>query len=197
MPGISQHQHWKSIAFKTAIATIAFSAVTASLHAQEMDHSNMDHAAHMKMMAGEQRQAEVAGRGKDVMPFSLAATTHIFTKNAEGGIQQVVAKKPTDAAQAEMIRQHLQEIRNQFLNGDFSGPSHIHGQDMPGLADLRESNPGQIAIDYKAVQGGAKLTYTTSEERLVVALHKWFDAQLSDHGSHAMEGHTRHEAMKP
>ncbi|WP_221179057.1 hypothetical protein [Pseudomonas brassicacearum] len=40
-----------------------------------------------------QRQAEVADHGKDVMPFSLAATTHIFTKTAEGGIQQVVAKK--------------------------------------------------------------------------------------------------------
>jgi len=51
------------------------------------------------------------------MPFSLAATTHIFTKTADGGIQQVVAKKTTDTAQAQMIRQHLQEIQAQFLKG--------------------------------------------------------------------------------
>ena len=64
---------------KTAIASIVLSALAANLHAQTMDHSNDD----------AQRQAEVAGRGKDVMPFSLAATTHVFTKTAEGGIQPV------------------------------------------------------------------------------------------------------------
>jgi len=181
---------------KTAIATIVISAFAGSLHAQNMNHSTMDHGAHMKMMADAQRQAEVAGRGKDVMPFSLAATTHIFTKTVRGGIQQVVVKKPTDAGQVKMTRQHLQEIRDQFLKGDFSGPSHIHGQDMPGLADLKASKPGQIAIDYKEVKGGAQLTYTTSDSSRVAALHKWFDAQLSDHGKDAMEGHALHDGMK-
>ncbi len=139
-----------------------------------MDHYNMDHAAHMKMMADAQRQSEVAERGKDVMPFSLPATTHIFSKTPEGGVQQVIAKKADDAAQVKLIRQHLQEIRVQFLKGDFSGPSHIHGKDMPGLAEL---------------------TYKTANASLVVALHKWFDAQLSDHGKDAKEGHANHEGM--
>lgn len=181
---------------KTAIAAITISALAASLHAQETNHSNMDHAAHMKTMSNAQRQAEVADRGKDVMPFSLAATTHIFTKTAEGGNQQVVARNPADAAQARMIRQHLQEIRDQFLKGDFSGPSHIHGQDMPGLADLKASRPGQIAIDYKELKAGAQLTYTTSDASLVTALHQWFDAQLTDHGKDAKEGHVRRDAPK-
>ena len=44
------------------------------------------------------READVSARGKDVMPFSLAATAHIFAKTAEGGTQQVVAKQPTDSA---------------------------------------------------------------------------------------------------
>ena len=46
-----------------------------------------------------QRQAEVAKRGADVMPFSLKATTHIFTKTADGGIQRVVAKRAADTEQ--------------------------------------------------------------------------------------------------
>jgi hypothetical protein len=160
-----------------------------------MDHYNMDHAAHMKMMADAQRQSEVAERGKDVMPFSLPATTHIFSKTPEGGVQQVIAKKADDAAQVKLIRQHLQEIRVQFLKGDFSGPSHIHGKDMPGLAELREAKPGQVDIAYKDVQSGAELTYKTANASLVVALHKWFDAQLSDHGKDAKEGHANHEGM--
>jgi hypothetical protein len=161
----------------------------------KMDHSKMDHAAHMKMMADSQRQAGVAERGKDVMPFSLPATTHFFTKTAQGGVQKVVAKKADDAAQVKLVRDHLQAIRTQFSKGDFSGPSHIHGQDMPGLAELRAAKPGQMEIAYQDVSAGAELTYTTGNAQLVGALHKWFDAQLADHGKDAAAGHAHHEGM--
>lgn len=167
-----------------------------TMDGQAMDHHTMDHAAHMKMMAQAQRQAEVARLGKDVMPFNLAATTHIFTKSETGGTQQVVAKAAGDAAQITLIRQHLQDIQAQFLKGNFSGPSHIHGQAMPGLAELKAAKPGQIAIDYRDIQDGAELSYKTADARMVAALHQWFDAQLSDHGGDAMEGHVHHEGMK-
>jgi hypothetical protein len=183
---------------KLVAIPFAFSALIGAAQAQNMapsmmEHSKMDHAAHMREMAGTQRQAEVSQRGKDVMPFSLSATTttHIFTKNAEGGVQRVVAKNSSNA-QVKLIRQHLQEIRQQFLKGDFSGPAHIHGQDMPGLVELTEAKPGQVDIDYKDVKGGAQLTYKTKDASLVAALHKWFDAQLSDHGKDAVEGHDHH-----
>jgi len=38
------------------------------LQAQTMDHARMDDAAHMSQAASAQRQAQVAERGKDVMP---------------------------------------------------------------------------------------------------------------------------------
>ena len=155
----------------------------------------MDHAAPTADVAKAQREAEVAKRGKDVMPFRLPATTHIFSKTAEGGVQQVVARTATDTAQVKLVRQHLREIREQFLKGDYSGPAHIHGQDMPGLSDLKSAQPGQIAIAYKDIKGGAQLTYSTSEATLVAALHKWFDAQLSDHGKDAMAGHEHHGTL--
>jgi hypothetical protein len=177
---------------KTLIASCAIAALASAVQAQTVDATTMDHAAHMKMMADAQRQAEVAGRGKDVMPFNLAATTHIFTKTAAGGDQQVVAKKSADVEQVNLARGHLKEIREQFLKGDFSGPSHIHGKEMPGLADLKVAKPGQIAIDYKDVKGGGQLNYKTQDASLVAALHKWFDAQLADHGKDAMEGQISH-----
>lgn len=139
--------------------------------------------------ADEQRQSEVAKLGADVMPFSLNATTHVFTKTGDGGSQRVVAKRSDDAEQVKLVRAHLLDIQAQFLNGDFSGPSHVHGAEMPGLADLKAAKSGQIAIDYKEVPAGAELTYRTSDPKLVSALHKWFDAQLSDHGADAMAGH--------
>jgi hypothetical protein len=154
-----------------------------------MDHGNMDHAAHMAQMQKAQRQAEVAERGKDVMPFDLSATVHIFTKSKSGGVQRVGARKKSDTKQVQLTREHLKEIQGQFLKGDFSGPTHIHGAQMPGLAELQVATTGQIAIEYKEVKGGAELSYKISDAQLVAALHKWFDAQVSDHGKDAMKGH--------
>ena len=143
------------------------------------------------------RQAEVAKLGADVMPFDLKATTHIFTKTSDGGTQRVVAKDPSDAVQTRLVREHLRDVRVQFRNGDFSGPSHIHGTDMPGLAQLSSARPGQIAVAYQEVEGGAELTYRTRNVRLASALHAWFDAQISDHGADAMAGHQHHHADMP
>jgi hypothetical protein len=140
-------------------------------------------------MAEASRQEVVASRGADVMPFSLKATTHVFTKTDQGGIQQVVAKDPKDAQQVRLTREHLQEIAGQFGKGDFSGPSHIHGNEMPGLNDLKHATSGEIDIKYIAIDGGGQVSYSTANPVLVGALHKWFDAQLSDHGADAMEGH--------
>lgn len=66
---------------------------------------------------------------------------------------------------------------------------------MPGLEELRSAKQGQMAIVYRAVDGGAELTYRTSDPMTVAALHKWFDAQLSDHGADAMEGQRHHHAQ--
>jgi len=186
---------------KTLAVCIIFLMFAHTLFAQStsdkpMDHSKMDHSAHTKVIADAERQAEVAQRSKDVMPFSLAATTHIFSKRTDGGIQQVIAKKSRDESQVILGRQHLQQIREKFLRGDFSGPSQIHGQSMPGLAELVNAKPGQITFAYKDVSGGAALVYKTSEPTLVSALHKWFDAQLADHGKDAKEDHHHRGDMK-
>ncbi|MEO5736705.1 MAG: aspartate carbamoyltransferase [Variovorax sp.] len=148
------------------------------------------------LAADAKRQGEVARRGADVMPFSLEATTHIFDKTSEGGVQRVVAKNRSDFAQVRLVREHLHDIQRQFRKGDFSGPAHIHGADMPGLAELKAAKPGLITFSYADVEGGAQLTYRTRNDKLVAALHRWFDAQLSDHGAAAMQGGKhRHSEM--
>lgn len=139
--------------------------------------------------ADNQRQAEVERRGADVMPFNLKGTTHSFTKTEGGGIQRVIVNNPADTQQVMLVREHLRTIQRQFANGDFSGPTHIHGASMPGLAILKAAKPGQVDIQYKDVPAGAELSYHSADKKVVSALHDWFDAQLSDHGAHAMGGH--------
>lgn len=123
------------------------------------------------------------------MPFDLKATLHIFTETGDGGVQRVVARNPDDAGQARLVRQHLQELRGQFLRGDFSGPEHIHDSGMPGLAALKAAAPGSLSIAYREIPDGAELTYRTQDAALVAALHQWFTAQVSDHGPDAVVGH--------
>lgn len=141
------------------------------------------------------RQAEVALLGPKVMPFDLAATRHVFTATPRGGEQQVLVRQSGDRVQMALIRLHLAALREQFLAGDFSGPAQLHGTDMPGLADLRKAPRGRLRIAYHDVPDGAALLYSSHDPALVEALHRWFRAQLDDHGDDAMEGHALHHGM--
>lgn len=133
------------------------------------------------------RQEEVAARGAQVMPFDLEQTLHIFEKLADGGLQRVVVKDPSNKEQVSLIRAHLEEEAEKFHWGDFSDPAKIHGEDMPGLAELKAA-AGKIDVLYTPLPEGAQIRYTTKEPALVMAIHQWFDAQVSDHGRHA-SGH--------
>ncbi len=132
------------------------------------------------------RQAEVAERGADVMPFDLDATTHRFDPTATGLVQTVVADDPADTTQVELIRGHLAEEADRFRRGDFGDPAAIHGHDMPGLAEL-EAGADAVTVAIDDLDDGARLTYTTDDPTLVDALHRWGEAQTMDHGTHAAE----------
>lgn len=144
--------------------------------------------------ASPERQAEVATRGAQVMPFALGATSHVFTKSRNGGLQQVLVRDPKDKEQLRLVRSHLREIAGRFQAGDFSAPARIHGASMPGLEQLAQARPGEITIHYRELFNGAQIRYATSNPALVPVLHQWFDAQLSDHGADAREGHEHHHS---
>ena len=132
------------------------------------------------------RQAQVAARGAQVMPFDLEQTIHVFQRLDDGGRQTVTVKNPSNARQIALIQGHLQHEAEKFRRGDFSDPAKIHGDDMPGLAELK-TGIGEIDIRYTALPNGGEIRYTTANPVLVTALHQWFAAQLSDHGRHAMD----------
>jgi hypothetical protein len=137
--------------------------------------------------SSDDRQAEVAERGAEVMPFDLDATTHRFTKTPDGGVQTVTADDPADQTQIDLIREHLRTERESFSRGDFDDPARIHGMDMPGVAEL-SAGYERIAVSYSETPAGAELTYATSEPGLVDAIHTWFDRQVMDHGDDAETG---------
>ena len=134
--------------------------------------------------SGTTRQAEVAERGAEVMPFDLDATTHRFEPTANGLAQTVVADNPDDERQVVLIREHLEAKHRRFERGDFSDPAHIHGTDMPGLAYL-QARATDVDISYIEVAAGGRLLFVSDDADLIAALHEWGRAQTADHGSHA------------
>jgi hypothetical protein len=138
------------------------------------------------MLPAQNRQAEVAGRGAKVMPFDLEQTTHVFQLLEDGGLQKVVVKDQSNKKQIALIQAHLKEESERFRKGDFSDPGKIHGEDMPGLAELK-AGAEQIDVRYAPLPDGAEIRYTTKDPKTAMVLHRWFDAQLSDHGHHASD----------
>jgi hypothetical protein len=161
------------------VVLVAAVAVTVILRARS---SNDDAQAQLAA-----RQAQVEQNGEQVMPFDQNLTTHQFTKTTTGGVESVTANDPNDTPQATLVQGHLQHEQDLFSAGDFSDPMAIHGMAMPGIDDLKSgAAQGDLTVTYETLPAGAQLTYTATTPQLVSALHAWFDAQLMDHGSHAM-----------
>jgi len=132
-------------------------------------------------------QASVDEASKQVMPFDLNRTMHVFTPTTDGGLQIIMVHEGDTALIAD-VRSHLRKEATAFARGDYSDPARIHGRDMPGLAQL-QAGAKRILVTYVARPDGASIRYRTSDPKLVAALHRWFTAQVSDHGAHAMSGH--------
>jgi hypothetical protein len=129
------------------------------------------------------RQEEVARKGATVMPFDLMRTTHFFDDTKSGGIETITAHDPGDQRQIALIRSHLAAEAKRFGASDFSDPAAIHGQDMPGLAELARAG-GKLRVRYQELPAGARLRFTSRDPSAIAAVHAWFAAQRSDHVAH-------------
>ena len=152
---------------------------------QAVDHANHDHAAHQAEMrrVSPERQAEVAKRSGPVMGFDLDRTLHNFAPTPKGGVLTVTSRD-RDTAQIANVRSHLEYQANAFKRGDWANPVKIHGAEMPGLSALMAAR-GKLKINYQAIAGGARITFVSADKKVTAALHRWFEAQNSDHGKHA------------
>lgn len=133
---------------------------------------------------GQTKQEHIHEMGQSVMPFDLNKTMHIFRMTDSGGVQSVVVKDARDKDQIGLIRQHLQHEAQAFQNGDYADLVSLHGATMPGVGELA-SHHQEITVSYSELPLGAAITFETRDRHLVTAVHRWFGAQLSEHGSDA------------
>ena len=145
-----------------------------------------DHNTHHPQTTGAPKtNSDFAEREREVMPFSLEQTLHIFEDTGAGGIERVVAQAG-DAENIRLIREHLAKEAARFAQGDFSDPAYLHGETMSGLSELKEAGEaGKLEVIYEPLPEGAQLVFESDDPAIVIALHLWFQAQVADHGEHA------------
>ncbi len=132
----------------------------------------------------EDRQGMIHGMGGQVMPFDLAKTVHIFQMTDSGGVERVVIRDAADMDQVSSIQMHLRHEAMLFTKGDYSDPISLHGAGMPGVEDL-SAGAARVRIKYEPLPNGAQIVFSTEDLHLITAVHRWFGAQLSDHGPDA------------
>jgi hypothetical protein len=133
----------------------------------------------------ETRQEHVHHLAHGVMPFDVSKVTHVFEMTDDGGVLRVIAKDLADAMQIGLVQEHLRVEAERFRQGDFSDPARLHGEDMPGLREL-SAGAAHVTVTYEALPDGAEIRFTTQDAHLVTAVHRWFGAQLSEHGADAV-----------
>jgi len=134
--------------------------------------------------SGQTPQEHVHQMSHMVMPFDMTKTLHVFRMTDTGGIERVVAKDAGATEQVGLIQQHLKSEAARFQQGDYSDPQKLHGVDMPGLQEL-VAGASRVKVTYSPRVDGAELVFSTTDPHLLTAIHRWFGAQLSEHGADA------------
>jgi len=123
---------------------------------------------------------DMTARGQQAMGFSQEKTTHHFRLFRDGGMIEVTANAPGDAAARNEIREHSQHIAKMFAAGNFDAPMFIHATTPPGVATLKQI-PDKVAYHYQEIAQGAEVRITTEDSGALDAIHAFLLFQIIDH----------------
>jgi hypothetical protein len=144
------------------------------------------HDAHMKAQdeAGGRHevhsQMNERGEGEKGMGFSQSATTHHFILKPDGGVIQVEANDPPDAANRDAIRRHLRYIAQAFANGDFDIPMFVHDTVPPGVPEMKRLQE-KIRYSFEETANGGRVVIVAPDKESVSAIHKFLRFQIEEH----------------
>lgn len=123
---------------------------------------------------------DVNRRGDHAMGFSHAKATHHFRLKSDGGIIEVTANDPQDAASRDQIRQHLKHIAKKFAEGDFAAPMFIHARTPPGVAVMKRLKT-EIKYQFEELERGGRVRVSTKNAEAIRAIHEFLRFQIQDH----------------
>ena len=124
--------------------------------------------------------AEADARGERAMGFSQTETAHHFRLTRDGGLIEVEAKDPADAANRERVRRHLAHVARLFAAGDFDTPALVHARTPPG-AQAMSRLKSEITYAFEETDRGGRVRITARSREALAAVHEFLRFQIEDH----------------
>jgi hypothetical protein len=159
----------------TTVVAIAMTMASSAQHPTMPP--GMSHEEHLKQM---QKDAALKKRGADAMGFDQDATVHHFHLSPTGGSITVDVRRPADTAMRAEIRQHLEQIANDFVKGDFGKPVATHAEIPPGVVVMQQRRAA-IAYRYEETPLGARVLIETHDRKAQSAVHAFLRYQIVEH----------------
>lgn len=125
-------------------------------------------------------QAQVNEHGDHVMGFSHEKTTHHFELHYDGGIIDVRSDDVKDTESRDQIRNHFHHIAQMFAAGNFNAPMLVHGENVPGTAEMSKLKD-QLHWDLQETPRGARIVITADNKPALEAVHQFLRFQIQDH----------------
>lgn len=129
--------------------------------------------------AGDSSFAAMQARGKTVMGVDPDRSTLKFTSRPDGGRIELTSDVEDSAATAG-IRRHFSDIIRAFAAGDFSIPSMVHAQEVPGT-DVMAARAAFITYRIRELPRGAELRISTRNPAALAAIHRFLLFQRTEH----------------
>jgi hypothetical protein len=105
---------------------------------------------------------------------------HHFLLKPDGGVIQVEVKDASDAANRELVRQHLSHVARAFAEGDFETPALVHERVPPGT-DVMRRLKSEIIYTYEETEAGARVRISTKNAEALAAVRDFLRFQIEDH----------------
>jgi len=166
---------------KTILAAMAFlGAFVMVTLGQSSNTQNEDTHAPQSSCPMHDAHAKMNDRGEKAMGFSQTATTHHFLLKSNGGVIQVEVNDPSDSANRDNIRVHLEHIAKAFQDGDFDIPMFVHGAIPPGEPEMKSLRKS-IRYSFEETPNGGRVVISTADKDALDAIHRFLRFQIEEH----------------
>ena len=167
---------------KTILATALCSVVCVAIAAgqQPPSEQNREKQGSPATCPMHDAHSQMNERGEKGMGFSQTATAHHFFLNANGGVIQVQANDPADAANRNNIRMHLEHIAHAFQSGDFDIPMFVHDAVPPGVPEMKTLRE-KIHYTFEETSNGGRILISSTDKKALSAIHRFLRFQIEEH----------------
>jgi hypothetical protein len=160
------------------VPLLLLSVIAAPVGAQAKPSSH-DHPQHDSAFAAMQE------RGRRAMGVDQYTSTHHFDALPDGGRIEL-QRDVDDSAGVARIRAHIREIARAFADGDFSTPTLVHLQEVPG-AQTMAAKRAVIMYEPRDLPHGAELRIHTTDPDALRAIHEFMAFQRTEHHATGMK----------